>query len=74
MSYGLENYEYRDVWEETVFHPLLVKNGIPQSGNLEDSAYTGVELAAESEADHLELLLSEKEQVSVETNFPDSPY
>jgi D-alanyl-D-alanine carboxypeptidase (penicillin-binding protein 5/6) len=71
MSYGLENYEYRDVWEETVFHPLLVKNGIPQSGNLEDSAYTGVELAAESEADHLELLLSEKEQVSVETNFPE---
>ena len=71
MSYGLENYEYRDVWEETEFCPLLVKNGIPESGNLEDKAYTGVELAVGSEAKHLKLLLSDEEQISVETNFPE---
>lgn len=72
MSYGLENYEYRDVWEETEFGSLPVKNGIPESGNLEDKAYTGVELAVGSEAKHLKLLLSDEEQISVETNFPES--
>lgn len=72
MSYGLENYEYRDVWEETTFSPLPVKNGIPESGNLEDEACTGVELAVGAEANHLRLLLADGEQVSVETNFPEA--
>lgn len=72
MSYGLENYEYRDVWEEITFSPLPVKNGIPKSGNLEEKAYTGIELAAGSQTNHLKLLLSDKEQISVETDFPEA--
>lgn len=71
MSYGLEHYEYQDIWEEPSLGVLPVRGGIPQSGNLEDVACTHMELAAGAEAQHKKMLLSEGEQITVEANLPD---
>ena len=71
MSYGLEHYEYRDIWEEPVLGTLPVKGGIPESGRLEDIAYAHLELAAGAESSGRKLLLSEQEQITIETNLPE---
>ena len=67
MSYGLENYTYRNVWQEPKLPELPVKNGIPDSGNLEEEAR--IRLRLSSEEPDLKLLLSEGEQVQVETHI-----
>ncbi|MCI8374801.1 MAG: D-alanyl-D-alanine carboxypeptidase [Lachnospiraceae bacterium] len=72
MSYGLEHYTYREIWEEPALSTLPVRGGIPKSGSLDDVAYTRTELAAGATAGHLSLLLSQEEQVTVEANLPDS--
>ena len=67
MSYGLENYMYRKVWQEPKLPELPVKNGIPDRGNLEEEVR--IRLRLSSEEPDLKLLLSEGEQVQVETHI-----
>ena len=67
MSYGLENYMYRKIWQEPKLPELPVKNGIPDSGNLDEEARIWLRLS--SEEPDLKLLLSEDEQVQVETHI-----
>ncbi len=40
MEYGLENYAYQNVWEDVALRKIPVADGIPESGSLEDLAYT----------------------------------
>jgi len=72
MSYGLSHYEYRDVWEQVVFHPIRVKDGIPKSGDLQEEAFAELELTKEADTGHLELLLAKEEKVEVRAELPDS--
>ena len=67
MNYGLEHFTYRNVWQEPKLPKLPVKNGIPDSGNLEEEAR--IRLRLSSEEPDLKLLLSEGEQVQVETHI-----
>lgn len=67
MNYGLEHFTYRNVWQEPKLPELPVKNGIPDSGNLEEEAR--IRLRLSSEEPDLKLLLSEDEQVQVETHI-----
>ena len=67
MNYGLEHFTYRNVWQEPKLPELPVKNGIPDSGNLEEEAR--IRLRLSSEEPDLKLLLSEGEQVQVETHI-----
>lgn len=67
MNYGLEHFTYRNVWQEPKLPELLVKNGIPDRGNLEEEAR--IRLRLSSEEPDLKLLLSEGEQVQVETHI-----
>ena len=68
MNYGLEHFTYRNVWQEPKLPELPVKNGIPDRGNLEEEAR--IRLRLSSEEPDLKLLLSEGEQVQVETHIP----
>ena len=61
MSYGLENYQYQNVWQDVMLGSSPVENGIPESGNLQDEAYTGLRLA--SEEPDLKILLAEGDDV-----------
>ena len=68
MNYGLEHITYLNVWQEPKLPELPVKNGIPDRGNLEEEAR--IRLRLSSEEPDLKLLLSEGEQVQVETHIP----
>ena len=70
MSYGLENYQYQNVWQDVMLGNIPVENGIPESGNLQDEAYTGLRLA--SEEPDLKILLAEGEEVQVKTELSES--
>ena len=67
MNYGLEHFTYRNVWQEPQLPELPVKNGIPDSGNLEEEVR--IRLRLSSEEPDLKFLLSEDEQVQVETHI-----
>ena len=67
MNYGLEHFTYRNVWQEPKLPELPVKNGIPDSGNLEEEVR--IRLRLSSEEPDLKFLLSEDEQVQVETHI-----
>ena len=67
MNYGLEHFTYRNVWQEPKLPELPVKNGIPDRENLEEEAR--IRLRLSSEEPDLKLLLSEDEQVQVETQI-----
>lgn len=58
---------YRKVWQEPKLPELPVKNGIPDRGNLEEEVR--IRLCLSSEEPDLKLLLSEGEQVQVETHI-----
>lgn len=64
MEYGLDRYEYRDVWQERSFPPVPVENGIPATGDLGDPALAEIVLAPEER--ELKLLLKEEEKVMTE--------
>lgn len=76
MTYGLENYEYQNVWAEKKFEPIIVKEGIPDSENLADSASVPVTLLETEEKEKLKLLLRKDEKVMVKarvTDFLEAP-
>lgn len=62
MEYGLENYEYRDVWQDIDFEKIPVEDGIPESGKLRDTAWVQPEMPDREE---IRLLLKKEEEVSV---------
>ena len=69
MSYGLEHYQYQNVWQDVLPEKIVVKNGIPESGDLAEQAYTGLQLAKE-EPD-LKLLMAEGEEVEARVELPE---
>jgi D-alanyl-D-alanine carboxypeptidase (penicillin-binding protein 5/6) len=60
MTYGLENFTYRDIDREFTYEPVKVENGVS------DSAAVYVE---KQETEELGLLLSDEDEVSVEQNY-----
>ena len=70
MNYGLENYEYRNVYEETPLGPLLVEGGVPESGKPYDDAYLPVEVA-ETDGGELNVLLRDGENVERNVLLPE---
>lgn len=63
MEYGLEHYEYQNVWKDIAFQKIPVEGGVPDSGRLTDTAYTEFEMAPQEE---IKLLLGADEEVQVE--------
>lgn len=69
MNYGLDNYSYRDVWEEREFGPIPVDDGIPDSGDLGEQAM--VSLTWEQPPDELQVLMAEDETVQAVWELPE---
>ncbi len=63
MSYGLDNYEYKDVFEPVELKPLCVEGGIPETNKPYDKAYTALELEGGNQKE-LNLLLKNDEKVT----------
>lgn len=70
MEYGLENYTYRNVYEEPEFPKVEVEKGVSNNGSMFDDAY--VQLKVESgENAELQVLLRTDETVEVEYKVPE---
>ncbi|WP_026891693.1 D-alanyl-D-alanine carboxypeptidase family protein [Lacrimispora aerotolerans] len=69
FQYGLDRYRYKDVFQETRFDDIYVKNGVPQSGRLEDPVMISCGIS-DSEEKSLKMLLADDEKITVETEIP----
>lgn len=72
MNYGLENYNYRNVWKEVKLNPISVKEGVPDSGNLADNSFTDIAIKESNEevmTRELNVLLKENEEVEVKAEL-----
>ncbi|MGN0330643.1 MAG: D-alanyl-D-alanine carboxypeptidase family protein [Kineothrix sp.] len=70
MAYGLENYAYRNVYEEEGFRPLAVEGGIPENNKPYGKACVEVGLE-EGKPGELNVLLREGEQVEKRVSLPE---
>lgn len=65
-AYGMERYQYRDIYEEQKFSDILVRNGIAgEEGTPFEKAHVSVTLQAEEKS--LPYLLCETDQVEVKS-------
>ncbi len=65
-AYGMERYQYRDIYEEQKFSDILVRNGIAgEEGTPFEEAHVSVTLQAEEKS--LPYLLCETDQVEVKS-------
>lgn len=69
MAYGLENYEYRDVYIKPDTSPVPVLNGIKADGELFEEV--SVQVIEESKEDTFPVLLRADEEVTVEVTEKD---
>ena len=67
VTYGLEQYEYRNVWQELPDMQITVTDGVPEDESPDSQAYAKLTLDATSQgtSPELWLLLREDEEVQV---------
>lgn len=70
MTYGLTNYEYRDVFEQKELGRIAVLNGRQQGTTIDEVATTSLEYGSDVEQMHLSLLLRKDEQITVHYQLP----
>lgn len=70
MTYGLTNYEYRDVFEQKDLGRIAVLNGRQQGTTIDEVATTSLEYGSDVEQMHLSLLLRKDEQITVHYQLP----
>ncbi len=68
MSYGLTNYEYRDVYEIQELSSIYVEGGVPENQKPYGNAY--VEVTLEEGEKELSILLRQDEEVSIQRQIP----
>lgn len=71
FKYGIDNYKIRDVFKEQQLEPVLVENGIPDTGDISQSAQVRIDMGISEQEKTLKLLLSEDESVEIVKNIPD---
>lgn len=66
MEYAVENYEYRDVFEQPLLEDIVVENGIEQSEELYGEAKVKLKLKETKDEQVLNLLLRDDETIEIE--------
>ncbi len=69
MEYGIDNYQYRDVWEDMVLPDIKVKNGVEEEMPYETKLALPVYVEGKEE---LSVLLRGDEEVEIKTKLKDS--
>ena len=72
FGYGMEHYQYREVYQEKTFPEIPVENGVPRSGNPGDPVVVHAGLNLKEEEKSLKLLMAEDEEVTVSEELPDT--
>ena len=70
MTYALQNYEYRDVFDESPLPVLPVENGQYEELGIGEEAVTALSYGVPAGELSLDLLLKEDEQVEVVRDLP----
>ncbi|MEG0564858.1 MAG: D-alanyl-D-alanine carboxypeptidase family protein [Hungatella sp.] len=70
FSYGLDHYEYCEVYQEKLFKPVAVEHGIAKTGKIGQQAYAGLSLRVTKEEKSLRLLMKAGERVRVVYEVP----
>ena len=68
MSYGLEHFTYRNIWQEPDLPEIPVKNAVPENGDLTEAVDTDLRLSKRDPK--AALLLSDADQLQVKTVIP----
>ncbi len=68
MEYAVNNYAYRNVYEDIELPTIEVDDGIPESGNLFDTAYTTLKIDT-GDTEGFRMLLRTDEKVEVKTEL-----
>ncbi len=68
MNYGLDHYEYREVYEPRTFDKIPVAEGIPAAEEDGEQAYVMAEADYGEEGESVRLLLEKNETVTVESD------
>lgn len=75
VTYGLDAYEYRNVWQDLPPIQVPVVEGVPQDGSPDGQAYVTVKVdpkLPEGNSPELSVLLREDEQVRIQVDVEDS--
>ena len=75
VTYGLDTYEYRNVWQDISPTQIPVLDGIPQDGSPDGQAHVAVKVdpkSLEGNGPELSVLLREDEQVRIRVDVEDS--
>lgn len=70
MEYALENYEYREIYEEIELPEIQVKNGVVYKGELYEDAKVSIEVAPDEEA--FQMLLGKNEKINCFVDYKES--
>ncbi len=70
MAYGLSAYEYRDIYVPQPLPELPVENGIPENGELTETAVVPLS-EVKTEGSRWKLLMREEEQAVIEAEIPE---
>ncbi|MCM1123717.1 MAG: D-alanyl-D-alanine carboxypeptidase [Eubacterium sp.] len=68
-AYGMENYEYRDIYEEQEAHDILVKNGIDNRSGVPYNAAYVTALVDDQGEKSIPYLLSNEDEIEVRTQI-----
>ncbi len=69
MEYGIANYQYRDVWKDTVLPDVEVKQGVKEERPYETQLKIPVYVTGKEE---IPVLLRADEEVEIKTEIADS--
>lgn len=70
LDYGTENYQLAAYWKEPSLHVITVKDGIPKSGRLYDTARVNVICECPQEDKDQRILLKKGEKIEMQCETP----
>lgn len=70
FQYGLDNYHYKNVFQDREFEQAAVLEGVPESGDISKTPGVALSLMLKPEDKELEVLMNEQEEVKVEYDIP----
>lgn len=70
FQFGMDNYQYRDVFKEPRLEPITVENAVPESETAGGEVQIPLSLYLEGDDRSLKLLMRSGEKVEVKTDLP----
>lgn len=70
FQYGMDHYQYKNVYKEVDLPPAAVSQGISETGDISQDPQCGLSLLLKPEEKELKVLMNEQEQVEISCQIP----